>query len=380
MLRFRGSDTSRSSAKKHVGIGAALAALAAALISAPHVAEAGRNYYFGDVKTFGSFPADPGYPEGIAVDGNRVYVSGPARPNTAGSGPSKIAVYNRNSKVLEKMITVAEEDLNEDHALSCIAVDGQGRIYALSPQLGLLRFTKTGHGYSQEVYGALVDDLQPCVTAPPGEACSPVPFYLPPLPNDIVFDEAGYAYVTDSFQATIFRYPPGGGTPEIWFQSFALVGGGPLMVGANGIRLDPSREYVYFTVSTTLDDPAFGALYRLPLIDSPTEEDLELVHAYENGEAPDGFAFGASGDIYVTLVTTNEISVLNPGGVEVARIQSGPGSEIPLDAPANVAFDPSTKMLLIVNHAILSGNPDHFGVLRVWVNDTGDPLEKPYLP
>ena len=29
-----------------------------------------------------------------------------------------------------------------------------------------------------------------------------------------MFDEAGYLYVSDSLQATIFRYPPGGGTPE----------------------------------------------------------------------------------------------------------------------------------------------------------------------
>ena len=62
------------------------------------------------------------------------------------------------------------------------------------------------------------------------------------------------------------------------------------------------------------------------------------------------------------------------------RIESSSCDEIPLDSPANVAFDDSAKTLLIVNHALLSGNPEHFAVLRVWVGDKADPLEKPWLP
>ena len=33
------------------------------------------------------------------------------------------------------------------------------------------------------------------------------------LLNELVFDDAGNLYVTDSFQATIYRVPPGGGAP-----------------------------------------------------------------------------------------------------------------------------------------------------------------------
>jgi hypothetical protein len=33
-----------------------------------------------------------------------------------------------------------------------------------------------------------------------------------------------------------------------------------------------------------------------------------------------------------------------------------------------------------VNHALLSGNSANFAVLKVWVGDEGDPLEKPSLP
>ncbi|WP_437275310.1 SMP-30/gluconolactonase/LRE family protein [Sorangium sp. So ce375] len=335
---------------------------------------------YGETRTFATVPAAPGFPEGIAVHGNLVYVSGPATFGTAGQGPSKIAVFDRDSKVQKSTITVAGEALGDEHALSCIAIDGDGRVYALSTQLGLLRFTKAGHRYVQESYGAPLPDLPACVAATPGEACSPTPFPTPPIPNDIAFDEEGYAYVTDSLQATIFRYPPGGGAPEIWFQSMALVGGGDLPIGVNGIRLDPRREHVYFSVTFSLSDTSLGAIYRLPLVDAPDADDLELVHAYTAGEAPDGFAFGRSGKLYVALAGANAISVLDKRGVEESRIESSPGDEIPLDAPANVAFNDPAQTLLIVNHASFTRDASHFAVLRTWVGDKADPLEKPQLP
>ncbi|WP_437586260.1 SMP-30/gluconolactonase/LRE family protein [Sorangium sp. So ce1000] len=347
------------------------------LIPGPALAQGG---CYGELKTFATAPAAPGFPEGIAVHGNLVYVSGPATFGTAGQGPSKIAVFDRDSKVLKSTIVVAGEALGAEHALSCIAIDGNGRVYALSTQLGLLRFTKTGHRYVQESYGDPLPDLPACGAAAPGEACSPTPFPTLPIPNDIAFDDDGYAYVTDSLQATIFRYPPGGGAPEIWFQSMALVGGGDLPIGVNGIRLDPQREHVYFSVTFSLANQSLGSIYRLPLVDAPEEADLELVHDYAAGEAPDGFAFGKSGKLYVALAAANAISVLDEHGVEESRIESAPGDEMPLDAPANVAFNDPAQTLLIVNHASFSQNPAHFGVLRVWVGDKADPLEKPWIP
>ena len=361
-----------------------LACGAMALLSAVSPLSAGpvlaKGNCYGETRTFATVPAAPGFPEGIAVHGNLVYVSGPATFGTAGQGPSKIAVFDRDSKVQKSTITVAGEALGDEHALSCIAIDGDGRVYALSTQLGLLRFTKAGHRYVQESYGAPLPDLPACVAATPGEACSPTPFPTPPIPNDIAFDEEGYAYVTDSLQATIFRYPPGGGAPEIWFQSTALVGGGDLPIGVNGIRLDPRREHVYFSVTFSLSDTSLGSIYRLPLVDAPDADDLELVHDYTAGEAPDGFAFGRSGKLYVALAGANAISVLDKHGVEESRIESSPGDEIPLDAPANVAFNDPAQTLLIVNHASFTRDASHFAVLRTWVGDKADPLEKPQLP
>src|ERR1044071_5812053 len=117
---------------------------------------------FGQITTFATVPPVPGFPEGVAVHGNRVFASGPARFGTAGTGPSAIQVYDRNTGALVQTISVAGEALAFEHAVSNIAIDGDGRIYALSTQLGLIRFTKQGQGYVQDSYGAPLPDLPAC--------------------------------------------------------------------------------------------------------------------------------------------------------------------------------------------------------------------------
>lgn len=333
---------------------------------------------FGALTTFAPVPADPGFPEGVVVHGNSVFVSGPARFGTAGTGPSAIQVYNRKSGALEQTILVSGEALAFEHALSNMAVDGAGRIYALSTQLGLIRFTKQGHQYVQSSYGAPLPDLPTCSAAP--APCSPTLVDAPPIINDIAFDPQGNAYVTDSLQATIFRYAPGGGAAAIWFQSPLLEGGGFIPFGTNGVRLNPARSHVYFAVSTSAVNPAQGTIYRLPLTAQPSAAQLEVFHTYTGSELPDQLAFGARGDLYVSLALANQISVLAPDGSETVRISSAAGDAIPLDNPAAVAFDSRSKSLLIANHALLSGNPAHFAVLQAAVGDPGDELVKPSLP
>jgi sugar lactone lactonase YvrE len=322
---------------------------------------------FGTITKFASVPAAPGFPEGVAVHGNSVFVSGPARFGTAGTGPSAIQVYNRKTGQLEQTIVVQGEALAFEHALSNIAIDDDGRVYALSTQLGLIRFTRHAHSYQQGSYGAPLPDLPPVVPGPD----------FPPIPNDVVFDDEGNAYVTDSLQATIFRYGPGGGAPTIWFQSPLFVGSGPIPFGPNGIRLDPERQHVYVVATTSPTNPALGTIYRLPLVNHPLPADLQTFHQYAAGEGPDQLAFADDGKLYVTLAFTNQISFLSTSGAELGRIQSQPGDEVPLDNPAGIAFDSRTKSVFVANHALLSGDPAHFAVLSVYVGDPGDPLSQP---
>jgi sugar lactone lactonase YvrE len=352
-----------------------LAAATAASALLPATAAAKQPRPYGDVQVLATFPTPPGFPEGIAVKGNKVYVSGPARFGTAGTGPSTVVAFNRDTGALEATYETQGEALAFEHANSCIAFDGNGKLYVLNLQLGMYRLD-TGSG-AQESYSTPFPDLPACDgnNAP----CSPTFFDAPSLPNDIAFDEDGNAYVTDSLQATIWRVPAGGGTPQIWFQDarFATVPGG---IGTNGIRLSPDRSKAY--VAVTLDQTGAGYIYTLPLVAAPVASDLAVFKAFAPTDLPDGIAFGKSGNLYVANATPglSGIIILGPNGAEVGRLQNAaPGLFNPYDSPANIAFD-GHGALLATNHAFATGIPSNFTVLNVYVDDKGSPLSKPDLP
>ena len=115
----------------------------------------------------------------------------------------------------------------------------------------------------------------------------------------------------------------------------------------------------------------------LPLVDAPQPGDLSKYYSYNPGDFPDQLAFGATGDLYVSLAAANQISVINTDGLvgtEEPRINS-----TDLDNPAGIAFDSAKKSLLIVNHALLSGDSSHFAVYQMFADDPGNPLETPPL-
>ena len=181
--------------------------------------------------------------------------------------------------------------------------------------------------------------------------------------------------------ATIWRVPPGGGTPQIWFQSAAL----DTPFAANGMRLDPSGKRAYFSV--TFDAANRGFIYTLPLVAQPSPSDLRLFHQYDPGAGPDGIAFGKSGKLYVALAGYNQISVLRPDGTEEARYSgpaanpSNPSSPLPWANPSAIAFDDKTRSLLVNNHAIFFPNPAPlFAVFDVFVDDKADKLAEPHVP
>jgi sugar lactone lactonase YvrE len=320
---------------------------------------------FGSSTKFATVPAVPGFPEGVAVHGDSVFVAGPARLGSAGTPASALQVYDRKTGTHEQTIVFQGENLALDHTTSNLAVDSSGQVYALSRQLGLVRFTKKGKTYQQSAYGAPLPDLRP-VAGPD----------FTPVPNDVVFDDAGNAYVTDSLQATIFRYAPGGGAAQIWFQSPLFIGNSILPLGLNGIRLDPQRKNVYFAVSTSPNNVAIGTIYRLPLVNKPTASQLEVFHQYVAGETPDQLAFANDGRLFISLAFSHQISILSTTGAELGRISSQPDDELAFDNPAGIAFDSRTKSLFVVNHALFTGDPTHFAVLSVFVDNPGDPLVK----
>jgi sugar lactone lactonase YvrE len=311
---------------------------------------ADNNRPLGDSKVLAPVPF-PGYPEGIAVYEGVAYVSGPAAFGVPGNGvPSPIFGFDVKTGALVRTITVQNQV--GLHALSCLTVDEAGNLYVVDESQGIVKINLASG--QQSVYAA--------------------PFYLvfasasnPPAPvliNDLAFDKKGNLYVTDSFQATIWRVPPGGGAPQVWFQGAQIDG----VFGPNGIRISPDGKLVYFTV--TFGAAGIGTVYTLPTVDHPQASDLAVFHTYTPGAGPDGLAFGKSGNIYVALAGYSQISVLAPNGTETA-LYGGPAGALSWANPANIAFD-GHGSLLVTNHASLTGLPDPsplFAVFDVYVND-----------
>ena len=84
-----------------------------------------------------------------------------------------------------------------------------------------------------------------------------------------------------------------------------------------------------------------------------------------------GLAFAKSGNLYVSLIGPNQIAVLDPAGDEIGRISS------PLfHSPWGLAF--SGKSLLVTNGDLEpADNPDAWKIFKVYVGETGLPLNRP---
>jgi sugar lactone lactonase YvrE len=82
-------------------------------------------------------------------------------------------------------------------------------------------------------------------------------------------------------------------------------------------------------------------------------------------------AFAESGNIYVGLIGTDQIAVLDPAGNEIRRISN------PLfHSPWGLAF--MGQSLLVTNADIQPLTiPDHWKVLKVFVGESGLPLNRP---
>ncbi len=302
----------------------------------------------------------PGFPEGIATYGDRFYVSGPAAFGQP-LGSAYVQAYDTQTGALEATYPIIiTNPFAGMSSASCAAFGPDEKLYVIEPFVGVIRMN-LDPANTQEIYSAFT---------PVG----------PSLLNDLAFDADGNLYVTDSFAATIYKVPWGGGSPEVWFADPRLAGNLGLPYGVNGIRIDRNNKNVY--VSVTADYYSLdGVLYRLPLVASPTPADLEEFYRYPfvNGlppviPGPDGIAFGRSGKLYVALAGTSQISVLRLDGTEEARY-SGPADSVPWANPANIAFNDNNKTLLVTNHAsLVTFDPALFLVFDVFVNDKASPL------
>src|SRR4051794_29060355 len=269
----------------------------------------------GHARVFATVP-EPGHADGIVIDGDTV-ITGTTGDSVAFStgakAPSVIFAFDRTSGQLRYTLPVEGEALDPDaplNGISGLALDAAGRLYAADIQGRILRFDLSGGKRRQEVY-ATIPDLPSCKHTPAEPICSPTLDDRTPLPNGIVFDDSGNLYVTDSWQATIFRIPAGGGQAQVWFQSERIDG----FFGANGIRVGPDGETMYFAV--TRDRSETSWIFQLPLVASPSPRDLVAVATWPpraRAVAPagaDGIAFGTSGLLYVVLGGDEEVAAVD---------------------------------------------------------------------
>lgn len=337
-----------------------------------------------DVRLFARVPP-PGSPEGIAVDSHGVVYVGTSPKEGGPTGArrrSRIFAYSRGGE-LERRYLVTGQDLDEPfYGLLGMAFDGRDRLYAAdhSPPRVIRLNPRTRR---QRDY-AVFRDVPPCDASGRTRNCSDTQLDMPALPDYPAFARDGTMYVTDLNQALIWKVPPGGGRPKVWFteQGFESV------FGPNGIGFPAGRHKLLFVLSTESSPAAQprrpSGLYELRVRRNGSPGNPRLFWEAQPDEVPDGFAIGRSGRVYVALAGTggNAVAVISPRGRQIARVPpsefENQQMEVPFDQPASAAF--LGRRVLVTNHALFSRNPDHYAVLDVFAGERGLRLFRPTLP
>jgi DNA-binding beta-propeller fold protein YncE len=328
-----------------------------------------------DIRVFARVPT-PGQPEPVAVGPDRrIYVGTNQQDDGDSSAPSEVFVYSRQGH-LRRAIELRRQRLDQSHGIQGLAFDGEGRLYALdrsaAPRVVRINL-KTGH---QRDY-ARFRDVPSCSASGQSRDCSATTGDLPPAPDYAAFAPDGHLYATDIDQALIWRVPPGGGRPRVWFTDPLLES----IFGPNGIQvMGDGRTLVFADTVGSQSSGHFpaGALYTLRIRSDGRPGPLTELWLSRPADGPDGFAIAQSGRIYVALAGANQIAVISPEGEELARApatsEENSSLDVPLDGPASVAF--LGRRLLVTNQS-LSGNPSSWAVLDVFAGERGLPLFYP---
>lgn len=323
----------------------------------------------GGTTVFASAPA-PGHLFGVAVDKHRIYIStsagdffaDPAHGGHLNSDGERVFAYDRDGKLVST--TSVATMPNSNMGLFGLALDGNHgphhQLYVADMNGRILRLAVGQKDATPQLFS------QP----PPQFAGG----WMVTMWNDLVFDKAGNLFMTDD-KPRLWKVTPDG-KASVWFTDPRITGffgfaGGPL-----GGRIDPTGRYLYFSITISAVFPGEAVVYRLPLVDHPTAADLQLVHRFPvvpGQQLPQaaGIAFAESGNLYVGLIGTNQIAVLDPSGNEIRRISS------PLfDSPWGLAF--AGQSLLVTNADIQPvESPARWTVLKVFVGEQGLALNRP---
>jgi sugar lactone lactonase YvrE len=130
-------------------------------------------------------------------------------------------------------------------------------------------------------------------------------------PNGMTFDKKGNIYLTDSFQGTVWKAGPSGGTPTAWVKTDLLVSHGFPRLGANGLAFDRGETALF--VGNTGDD----TIIRVPMVNGEAGQAEVWVNSI-NG--PDGMFFDEEDRLWVVANQADEVVVLDKTGKAVAKL------------------------------------------------------------
>jgi SMP-30/Gluconolactonase/LRE-like region len=355
-----------------LGIAAALVTLLLAAPSTPGLARAPL-----DIELFARI-GPPGQPEPVAIgpDG-RVYVGTNQLGHGDADAPSKIFAFSPGGELLREY-ELEGQPLDQDHGIQGLIFDRDGLLYILDrsadPRVVVLN-PATGEQWRY----ASFRDVPPCADGPNGN-CSATVLDGPAGPDYGTFSPSGDLYVTDVDQGLIWKVPKGGGDAEVWLTDARLES----VFGPNGIQFMADERTLLFANTASnpgAGNPATGRLYTVPVEADGGPGQLTQVWESHPFDGPDGIAIALSGNVYVALAGANQVALLSPDFVEVARTPPNAAAnmaeEVPLDGPASLAF--LDDRLLVTNHSPIRGDPSSWAVLDVFAGEPGLPLHYPRI-
>jgi hypothetical protein len=298
----------------------------------------------------------PGFPAHAYVHPNgRIYAGTYTNPN-GDTVPSRVFEYDGSDGTLLRSWTMENQNLDQPHGVQAATSDIRGRIVLLDkspPRVLLLERTS-------------------------GEQIPYATFEGTSIPNYAAWGPDGSLYVTDYERPILWRIPPGGGAPQRWLEDDRLDGGGEF--GTTGLELGLDQASLLVAQQSeaggAAGNPTTGRLFRVPI--NPDGGPGQMTQLWESDpvDGPDGFDIAKSGNVYLANLGSNQIVVIGPGGNEIERFPSAPGSgengsSVPFDSPSSVSF--LGTRAIVAQQSFFSGDPAHQAILDVETGEEGRP-------